>query len=210
MVQFKNLANSSIKEDRKIREQIFVAGETVTIYEPNKEDIDVIIDLQGDFVGGDDEEKIDVSGSNVVRVLFPLLTNIEGMEDLTDEEVEEIVENPTIALIQAQHVIEAIVIEVYKMVILSARKSLLEQDFQMETYKTSSEVIERTLGIAAKNNETSGAIQKIERAQSKFDKAAKLSVVPDEEQSDTEDVKNIGQHANEVAKFRAVFGESED
>ena len=152
MVQFSNLLND--KNNRKVREVIENGDESIFVYEPAADDIAKIIELQELLAKGFGEENEDVgiisiTGVQLVRDLFPILTNIKGIEELSDEEVIHIVENPTIALIQTQHVIEMIVTQVYKTVILSAKKQILDVDFELGTMGTAENIIDKSLAAAS-------------------------------------------------------------
>lgn len=159
MVQFGNLVND--QQNRKIREVITSSGETIHVYEPSLDDIEYIVEMQEKTFDSATNE-VKVSGIEMVRILFPRLTNIEGLEEMTDEEVGYIIDNPTVALIQVQHVVEIIITEVYKTVILSAKKSLLEMDFEVESYKAEAGMINQVLAHAGKEGKGRELMNKIE------------------------------------------------
>lgn len=155
MVQFSNLLND--KNNRKVREVIENGDESIFVYEPTQEDIAKIIDLQELLVKGFGNENndpgiINITGVQLVRDLFPLLTNIKGLEELTDDEVTHIVSNPTIALIQTQHVIEMIVTQVYKTVILSAKKQILDVDFELGAMGATEDIVSKSLAAASNDS----------------------------------------------------------
>lgn len=214
MVQFKDLANKA--ENRKVRELIFANGETVKVFEPSQEDIKKIFDLQEKFINEDNPERLSLTSNDVIY-LFSLLTDIEGLEDLTDEDIQEVTDNPSMALLQAQNVIEGIVIEVYKMVILSVKNRILETDLNLEQAKTTQEVMERTLGLAQRDGKTKEYADKVEKAKAKvleFRKSQEIKWDEDEEPADEKEtpqnVKPIEKHANQLASFRQTFGETSE
>lgn len=212
MVQFKDLANKI--GEREVREVIFAKGETIKVFEPDKEDIKKIFDLQEKFIDTENPERLQLTGGDVVE-LFSILTDIEGLDDLTNEEVQMVVDNPSLALLQAQHVIEGIVTEVYKMVILSVKNQILETDLNLETAKTSNEVMERTLGLAQREGVSKEYAEKVEKAKAKILEFKKLQdEEPKEEMNKSEEIviptKQIDKHANVLAQFQNTFGEVQD
>lgn len=216
MVQLKDLANR--KGNREVREVIFVKDETITVYEPDKDNIEEIFALQERFIDGENPERLQLTGRDVVG-LFSMLTDIKGLNDLSDDEIEDIVNNPSMALIQVQKVIEGIVIEVYKMVILSIQNEVLLADIKMETAKSQSELLERTKVLAQRDGKTKKYADNIDKAKAKVLQLQKLEQeqeVVEEVAEETavvekpNNVKQIGKHANVLAQYQNTFGEVED
>ena len=214
MVQFRDLMNN--KKNRQVREVVFVKGESIHIYEPSKEDVEIIVGLQERFAKSDkDKTKISVTGEDLVSILFPLLTNVEGMEKLSKEEIAEIVDNPSLALTQASHVIEGIVTEVYKMTILSARNRILETDFRMESVRTTSEIVEKALGLANRDGKTGQLLDKIKTATEKVEslkdvreKRDNQSVLtPPVDKINVDNTPKLSKHSTTLAQFKNTFSE---
>ena len=214
MVQFRDLMNN--KKNRQVREVVFVKGESIHIYEPSKEDVEIIVGLQERFAKSDkDKTKIAVTGEDLVSILFPLLTNVEGMEKLSKEEIAEIVDNPSLALTQASHVIEGIVTEVYKMTILSARNRILETDFRMESVRTTSEIVEKALGLANRDGKTGQLLDKIKTATEKVEslkdvreKRDNQSVLtPPVDKIKVDNTPKLSKHSTTLAQFKNTFSE---
>ena len=214
MVQFSELMNH--RNNRQVREVVFVKGESIHIYEPSKEDVEVIVSLQEKFSKSEkDKTKVSITGEDLVVILFPLLTNIEGMDKLSKEEIYEIVENPSLALTQASHVIEGIVTEVYKMTILSARNRILETDFRMESVRTTSEIVEKALGLANRDGKTGKLLDKIKTATEKVESLKDVQLKREvkavlESQPVNLNIDNtpkINQHSTTLAQFKNTFSE---
>ena len=214
MVQFRDLMNN--KKNRQVREVVFVKGESIHIYEPSKEDVEIIVGLQERFAKSDkDKTKISVTGEDLVSILFPLLTNVEGMDKLSKEEIAEIVDNPSLALTQASHVIEGIVTEVYKMTILSARNRILETDFRMESVRTTSEIVEKALGLANRDGKTGQLLDKIKTATEKVEslkdvreKRDNQSVLtPPVDKINVDNTPKLSKHSTTLAQFKNTFSE---
>lgn len=153
MPKLQSLSNSRV--NRKVREVIENGEETIFVYEPSVDDVEKIVEMQDvmseEFEGAPLE--VVISGEDVVRKIFPILTNIEGIEELSDEEIEYIISNPSIALLQVQHVVETIITQIYKTVILSAKKRILEADFDAASLAALDGVLSQVAGLEAKNNE---------------------------------------------------------
>lgn len=148
-------------ENRNIRDVVMSGGETIRVFEPSADDVTKIIEMQEQWMEGDE---LVINGSDIVRVLFKLLTDIEGLDELTDEEIQDVAENPSLAFIQVQDHVETIVSEVFKTVVLSARKRLLETDLEVEAYKVNEETFSRALSLAARETGTTNLLNKIEQA----------------------------------------------
>lgn len=198
MVQFGNLVND--QQNRKIREVITSSGETIHVYEPSLDDIEYIVEMQEKTFDSATNE-VKVSGIEMVRILFPRLTNIEGLEEMTDEEVGYIIDNPTVALIQVQHVVEIIITEVYKTVILSAKKSLLEMDFEVESYKAEAGMINQVLAHAGKEGKGRELMNKIETQSAEL----KAAVEKEELEREEEGMAPNGSAIAELNAYRNTF-----
>ena len=179
------------KEYRKIRDVVMSSGSTVNIFEPTLEEIDEILKLQDEWVS---DEGMNISGADVVKVLFPMLTDLEGIDEMTESDVQEVIDNPSNAFIQIQYHIETIITEVYKTAILKARKEILEKDLEVENYKVSEEVFDRTLSLAAKNNGTKEVFDKLQEAEEEFKQAEETEKI-----TKLEDYKNQEKEKVELA-----------
>lgn len=146
--------------NRNIRDVVMCSGETIKIFEPTAEQVEEIIDMQEEWINGDD---LEISGYDIFNKLFPMLTDIKGIEDMTNEEIDDVINNPSVALIQVQNHVETIVTEVYKTVILHARRKLLETDLSLESYKINEENFNRTMSLISKEKGSS-LVNKIEKA----------------------------------------------
>lgn len=209
-MKLKDLKNTT--EDRKIRDVVMSAGTSINVYEPTIEDIDTIIDLQQKWVENDD---LQIAGIDVIKVLFPMLTDMEGIEEMTDEEIADVVNNPTNALLQIQYHIETIITEVYKTALLKTRKEILDTDLSVESYKVGEETISRTIALSAKNNNTTEKeiIKKIEKANEEYEtaveeeKVIKLNNLVKEE---AETKKELTQMEKILAEYQDSFASTDE
>lgn len=209
-MKLEDLKNTA--EDRKIRDVVMSAGSSINVYEPTIEDIDEIIDLQKKWVENDDMQ---IAGIEVIKVLFPMLTDMEGIDDMTDEEISDVVNNPTNALLQIQYHIETIITEVYKTALLKTRKEILDADLSVESYKVGEETIGRTIALSAKNNNTTEKeiIKKIEKANEEYEtaveeeKVIKLNNLVKEE---AETKKELTQMEKILAEYQDSFASTDE
>ena len=197
------------KEYRKIRDVVMSSGSTVNIFEPTLEEIDEILKLQDEWVS---DEGMNISGADVVKVLFPMLTDLEGIDEMTESDVQEVIDNPSNAFIQIQYHIETIITEVYKTAILKARKEILEKDLEVENYKVSEEVFDRTLSLAAKNNGTKEVFDKLQEAEEEFkqaEEAEKITKLEDYKKQEKESESTLDEAQIKLAQFKEAFADKD-
>mgnify|MGYP003583751363 FL=1 len=197
------------KEYRKIRDVVMSSGSTVNIFEPTLEEIDEILKLQDEWVS---DEGMNISGADVVKVLFPMLTDLEGIDEMTESDVQEVIDNPSNAFIQIQYHIETIITEVYKTAILKARKEILEKDLEVENYKVSEEVFDRTLSLAAKNNGTKEVFDKLQEAEEEFKQAEeneKITKLEDYKNQEKESESTLDEAQIKLAQFKEAFADKD-
>ena len=197
------------KEYRKIRDVVMSSGSTVNIFEPTLEEIDEILILQDEWVS---DEGMNISGADVVKVLFPMLTDLEGIDEMTESDIQEVIDNPSNAFIQIQYHIETIITEVYKTAILKARKEILEKDLEVESYKVSEEVFDRTLSLAAKNNGTKEVFDKLQNAEEEFNQAEeneKITKLEDYKGQEKESESTLDEAQIKLAQFKEAFADKD-
>ena len=197
------------KEYRKIRDVVMSSGSTVNIFEPTLEEIDEILNLQDEWVS---DEGMNISGADVVKVLFPMLTDLEGIDEMTESDIQEVIDNPSNAFIQIQYHIETIITEVYKTAILKARKEILEKDLEVENYKVSEEVFDRTLSLAAKNNGTKEVFDKLQEAEEEFKQAEeneKITKLEDYKNQEKESESTLDEAQIKLAQFKEAFADKD-
>ena len=155
---------------------------------------------------------MNISGADVVKVLFPMLTDLEGIDEMTESEIQEVIDNPSNAFIQIQYHIETIITEVYKTAILKARKEILEKDLEVENYKVSEEVFDRTLSLAAKNNGTKEVFDKLQEAEEEFkqaEEAEKITKLEDYKNQEKESESTLDEAQIKLAQFKEAFADKD-
>lgn len=145
-VQAKNLI--SRKGNRAIRKSVFTSnGDSIIVYEPTREDIAKIMEMQERWVKNQTADGLEFEPDQyqVIRELFPLLTDIEGLEELTDEEIQELDENPNILFMQAAQVVQQIIAEVFSLIVLNYDKSIAESEAIIATNNSVLNTIQNTV-----------------------------------------------------------------
>ncbi|HFI0463203.1 TPA: hypothetical protein ACGO1T_000547 [Streptococcus suis] len=117
-------------ENRQIRKIINVAGESIKVFNPTREDVERIVDVQERWINSDNSE-VTISGEDMVRILFPMLTDIEGFENLSDSEVAEISNNPSMLYMQLQFEIEGIILDVYNTLLAAHKRHIKYLDLEV-------------------------------------------------------------------------------
>ena len=196
------------------------SGITVNVYEPTGEAVDKILTLQEKWVDADDPNARTVTGVEIIKELFPLLTDLEGIEDMSDDEIQEVADNPTVAYIQLQIEIETILTEIYKTHVLSARKNLLETDYHVEANKVNVEAFNRSVALAVKNTGTTDLIEKIDKFAEASAQAAEVEEKVSEEKriihldqirKETEiEVDKTKEYNEKYAKYMLDFAEQDN
>lgn len=138
----KNLSNK-----RNVRAVLSASGQIVTVYEPTIDEINKIIEMQERWLNKD---KFVMTGEDLVKIIVPMLTDIDGIENATDEEIKEIVENPSILYMQIQYEIEIIIKEIYQALVLANRRALADQDLEVTMYHSTQEMFDKVLMNATK------------------------------------------------------------
>lgn|SRR5574344_493583 len=159
-VHFRKLKND--QENRSIRAVIMNGSEHINVYEPSLKDVRAIIDAQEGWVSV--EDGVNISDEDVLKKLIPMLTDIEGMEDMTDEEILDVANNPSVAFLSVQSEIQSIIIEIYRHIVVLSRRQLQDADFELETMLTQKESFDRTIAMATKYGKDKDLPAKLQKA----------------------------------------------
>lgn len=143
-----------------IREIIDGTTGPITIFEPSQSDIDRIMQMN-DVVSSfnakpaDDEEgaALDVHAETILKELIPLLTDIEIEDDMTEGEMQKIIENPTIDLLNVTEVLSGIVTQVYTFMLLRYRNLMDMEDMAERSEDTKDATMDHYVSAAAKTDE---------------------------------------------------------
>ncbi|MED3440163.1 hypothetical protein P4393_11900 [Bacillus subtilis] len=117
-------------QEKQIRELINTPQGTIEVYEPNIDDIERIIEIYRGNGFNVEENVATFDGVQVLKEFFPLLTNID-FGNTSDEEIQEIVENPSVHFLIVQQVIAQIVAESIKLYSQRVKTELMKSDSMM-------------------------------------------------------------------------------
>lgn len=109
-------------EQRTIRAVIPTKNEQIIVYEPTKQDVSDILDLKdmlAEFNEGMATGELEVSGQTIMRELIPMLTNMEIDEGMSDKEMQNIIDNPSLPLLQVTHILKGIITEILTILIIA-------------------------------------------------------------------------------------------
>lgn len=112
-VQLKDLKASQDEASRKIRDFVSTPQGVIEVYEPTMSDIVDILEIQRSENEDELSDEVEFEDITVIKVLFPLLTNLD-FYDLSDKEIKEIIESPSIHLLTVQQIIAQIIQEANK------------------------------------------------------------------------------------------------
>lgn len=171
MVKINSLKNLD-GDERKVREVCTAGDVSIVIYEPSKYDIQTILEMQDDIYDVDAEGNlsIKIDGITMIRKIYPILTDLEGFDELSDRELMEVLDNPSIALVQASSVIEQVIIEVYKITVLSMRKNMIEEDLKFENDKFAQQLTMKIMESTTSNGNFAELGAKINEVNEQMDK----------------------------------------
>ena len=155
-------------EKRNIREVVSVNGDIINIFEPTEEDVRQIMEYQEKYLQGDDFE---ITGAELIKVFFKLLTDIDGIDDLTDEEIDDIVENPSVAFLMVQSVIEGIILDVFRYIVSNARNEVVMADFSAQAEIAQTDLLESVLKYTADKYDASELLEDIKKKTDKLQTA---------------------------------------
>ncbi|MBK1611793.1 hypothetical protein [Bacillus cereus] len=174
-------------EERKIREYVKSPQGMIEVYEPTVTDADTILDLQrGENPNFANSETLRLSGKTVLKVLFPMLTNI-SVEGMSDEELDDVIENPSIHFLLAQKYISQIVSEVNKLYVEHVKDEIAKADSLISQTELIDAIPAMILEQAKRDPELADIAEKVMDSKGKLDK--KISQVESKIESVQSEIK---------------------
>ncbi|GAB6253574.1 hypothetical protein BCSAG_48920 [Bacillus cereus] len=156
-------------EERKIREYVKSPQGMIEIYEPTMKDADAILDLQrGENPNFANSQTLRLSGKIVLKVLFPMLTNI-SVEGMSDEELDEAIENPSIHFLLAQKYVSQIVSEVNKLYVEHIKDEIAKADSLISQTELIDSIPAMILEQAKRDPELADIAEKVMYSKGKLD-----------------------------------------
>ena len=198
MVQFNSFYNDP--NNRQILEVINTPTGAVTIFEPSKDDVDKIMQLKEmvDAFNQEnaDENLLDINGTTILKELIPLLTDLEIDPDMTDEEMAQIIENPTVELSLITSVLSSVVTNIYTLMIMNFKNNLELRNMVDQTEEISDSALAMFISKQSKTdegrkqieeiNKQSDKIVKMETAIKQAEEKEKTNAKPEEESQTSE------------------------
>ncbi|MRG74502.1 hypothetical protein [Limosilactobacillus reuteri] len=198
MVQFNSFYNDP--NNRQILEVINTPTGAVTIFEPSKDDVNKIMQLK-EMVDAfnqenTDENLLDINGTTILKELIPLLTDLEIDPDMTDEEMAQIIENPTVELSLITSVLSSVVTNIYTLMIMNFKNNLELRNMVDQTEEISDSALAMFISKQSKTdegrkqieeiNKQSDKIVKMETAIKQAEEKEKTNAKPEEESQTSE------------------------
>lgn len=184
-----NIKGMQVSNEKQVREIINTPQGSIEIYEPNFETVKTIVDMQFGQQFGAETGVISFDGATVIKELFPLLTNIE-LNDLTDEELEDVINNPSIHLLIAQQIVAQIVAESNKLYAQRVKTELMTADSTMAQVELINSIPNIILDKAKRDGNVSDLMSKVESASKELEEAIEKEA---KEIIQSEEVNDVGQ-----------------
>lgn len=170
MVQFNSFYNDP--NNRQILEVINTPTGAVTIFEPSKDDVNKIMQLKEmvDAFNQEnvDENLLDINGTTILKELIPLLTDLEIDPDMTDEEMAQIIENPTVELSLITSVLSSVVTNIYTLMIMNFKNNLELPNMVDQTEEISDSALAMFISKQSKTDEGRKQIEEINKQSDKI------------------------------------------
>ena len=170
MVQFNSFYNDP--NNRQILEVINTPTGAVTIFEPSKDDVNKIMQLKEmvDAFNQEnvDENLLDINGTTILKELIPLLTDLEIDPDMTDEEMAQIIENPTVELSLITSVLSSVVTNIYTLMIMNIKNNLELRNMVDQTEEISDSALAMFISKQSKTDEGRKQIEEINKQSDKI------------------------------------------
>ncbi|MBW3350611.1 hypothetical protein [Limosilactobacillus reuteri] len=170
MVQFNSFYNDP--NNRQILEVINTPTGAVTIFEPSKDDVNKIMQLKEmvDAFNQEnaDENLLDINGTTILKELIPLLTDLEIDSEMTDEEMAQIIENPTVELSLITSVLSSVVTNIYTLMIMNFKNNLELRNMVDQTEEISDSALAMFISKQSKTDEGRKQIEEINKQSDKI------------------------------------------
>ncbi|MCP1324272.1 hypothetical protein [Bacillus sp. S0628] len=182
--------------ERQIREYVNAPQGRIEIYEPTLVDANKIIELQNEQGMSFEQNKIIFDGMTMMKRVFPLLTNIDATH-LSDEEINGIIDNPSVHLLIAQNIVAQILSEINKLYAENMKAELISAESVLAQSELINSIPTAIMQHAKHNLDVRERVEKVDEAtiglkeameNAEFEaklKEAETKIVPMSEKSDT-------------------------
>src|SRR5699024_8798830 len=115
-----------------------------------------------------DENLLDINGTTILKELIPLLTDLEIDPDMTDEEMAQIIENPTVELSLITSVLSSVVTNIYTLMIMNFKNNLELRNMVDQTEEISDSALAMFISKQSKTDEGRKQIEEINKQSDKI------------------------------------------
>lgn len=178
-----------LQTERQVREIINTPNGVIEIYEPTIEDLAKIIDIQREKELGMEIGTVSFDGVTVIRELFPMLTNIE-LGDLSDEELKEIIENPSVHLLITQQIVAQIVAEANKLYAERVKTELKNSESTLAQVELLNAIPAMIIEKAKHDGKIAELVKEVERVSEELDETIKREKEKLETQKEVQETEN--------------------
>lgn len=168
-----NIRELGLSGERVIRETVKTPTGLIEIYEPNVGEVVFIMDLQRDSMDGEsisDLETVSFDGKTVLTKLFPMLTNID-MSNVSEEELINTIENPSIHLLIAQQYVAQIISEINHLYVEQMKTKLKESENVMSMVELMNQIPMAIIESAKQSGQYTELIENVEKLSKEVDEA---------------------------------------
>lgn len=157
-------------EKEVIRESIQTPQGAIEIYEPTMEQITEIVKLgiEGDEEQAFEEGRVQYDADMLINFIFPMITNI-SLEGLSKEELQKVIEEPSIHLIMAQQVVEGIIHESMKLYALRMMSELKSAESNMAQVELLNTIPQYVLEVARSEGKSSELVDNYKEVSDKVE-----------------------------------------
>lgn len=170
-VNFKDLRTSQDEAQRSVRDFVSTPQGIIEIYEPTVADIVDIIKIQrGESEESIPPEEVEIDGITVIKELFPLLTSLD-LSELTDEEIQDTIENPSIHLLTVQQIVSQIVQEANKYYAQKVKTEIINAESTMAQVDLINTIPSIILNKSKFDGEANELYANVQKAEEELEKA---------------------------------------
>lgn len=180
-----NIKDLGLADKKVVRETVKAPQGLIEIYEPSVDDVLFILDLQNESMGDKDISEVNAvsfDGKTVLTKIFPSLTNID-MTGVSEEELDNIIENPSIQLLIAQQYVAQIISEINLLYTEQMKTKLKESENLMSMVQLMNEIPVAIMESAKQSGQYSELVENVERLSKEVEKAMELEDEKAEEES---------------------------
>lgn len=182
------LSNLTVNPDvKKVREYVSTPQGSIEIYEPTLSMVNEILEIQKEDGFDFASEIVSFNEHTLLTKVFPLLTNIET-GNLSEDELQKIIDNPSIHLLIAQNVVAQVLSEANKLYAERLKAELASAETVLAQADLLSSIPSIINEHAKRNPEVAESLKKIEDAQAELEASLDEAMKEDSAKSEEDNV----------------------